>query len=366
MTRHWLMASAMLGLALALGGWRSLDGTLAATADMHAERAAHTSTALQDGRVLVAGGFTEPGSPARAEVYEPTTHRFAPVAPMRTARHSHSATRLANGKVLITGGFGDGATTLGSAEVFDPAANSFTQTGSLHAARSGHVAVLLTDGRVLIAGGLGPNWTFLATAELYDPATGQFTPTGAMRVPRESHVALRLSDGSVLVVGGHRGRRETMEVFGSAETYDPATGTFTSVGDMHVRRHKHDAVVLADGRVLVTGGADERDNRGVYTSSEVYDPTSRTFAMASPMQLGRYKHAGTSLLLANGTVLIGGGASQAELYEPRRGTFSVVGGTPRMGGQFAAVSALPSGGALITGGYGNGSGPRASAWVYRP
>jgi len=364
MTRKWTTLSALF--VVALGAWRSRDGALATTADMHAARAAHTATALQDGRVLVAGGFSERDRPAPAEVYEPATRRFAPVAPMRTVRHSHSATRLSNGKVLIAGGFGDGATTLSSAEVFDPATNTFTPTGTLHSARSGHVAVLLADGKVLIAGGVGPNWTFLASAELYDPATGQFTPTGAMRVPRESHVALRLTDGSVLVVGGHRGRREAMEVYASAELYRPATGTFAKLGDMRVRRHKHDAVVLADGRVLVTGGADEREDRGVYNSSEIFDPRSGTFAMTSPMRLGRYKHAGTSVLLPSGTVLIGGGAPQAEMYDPSRGTFTVIAGEPRMAGQFAAVAPLPSGSALITGGYGNGSGPRASAWVYRP
>lgn len=364
MTRPWILMPA--ALAVALGGAHAPGGGLAATSDMHAERAAHTATALPDGRVLVAGGFTQPDKPERAEVYEPSARRFAPVAAMRAARHSHTATLLANGKVLIVGGFGDGATILTSAEIFDPASNIFTPTGSLRFARSGHTAVLLTDGRVLIAGGVGPNWTFLATAELYDPATGQFTPTGAMRVPRESHVSIRLRDGSVLVVGGHRGRREAMEVYASAERYDPGTGAFTGIGSMQVRRHKHDAVLLADGRVLVTGGADERDERGVYNSSEVFDPTSRAFVLASPMQLGRYKHAGTSVLLPNGTVLIGGGAPQAELYEPRRGTFTVVAGEPRMAGQFAAAAVLPSGGALITGGYGNGGGPRASAWVYRP
>ena len=364
MTRHGMLASVML--AVALGAWRSRDGVLAATADMHAARAAHTATALEDGRVLIVGGFTQLRSPASAEVYEPSTRRFLPVSPPRTARHSHSATRLADGKVLIAGGLGDGTSTLASAELFDPASNTFTPTGSLRTARSGHVAVLLKDGKVLIMGGVGPNWSFLATAELYDPGTGQFTPTGEMSVPRESHIAVRMVDGSVLVVGGHRGRREAIAVYASAEIYQPAAGTFSKVGDMHVRRHKHDAVVLADGSVLVTGGADERDERGVYHSSEVFMPTTRTFVMAPAMQMGRYKHAGTSVLLSNGAVLVGGGAPQAELYEPSLGRFTVVAGEPRMGGQFAAVAALPAGGALITGGYGNGSGPRASAWVYRP
>jgi hypothetical protein len=65
-------------------------------------------------------------------------------------------------------------------------------------------------------------------------------------------------------------------------------------------------------------------------------------------------------------VLIAGGAPQAEIFDPRTSSFATVPGTPRMAGQFSAVALLPNGGALITGGYGNGGGPRASAWLYRP
>lgn len=75
-----------------------------------------------------------------------------------------------------------------------------------------------------------------------------------MTTARESHVAVRLRNGRVLIVGGHQGRRADMRLFASAEEYDPVTRRFTAVGDMQVRRHKHDAVLMADGRVLVTGG----------------------------------------------------------------------------------------------------------------
>ena len=84
------------------------------------------------------------------------------------------------------------------------------------------------------------------------------------------------------------------------------------------------------------------------------------------MQRSRYKHNGSALTLPSGVVLIAGGADQAELYSPRTNAFALVGGEARMAGQFSAVSALPGGGAFVTGGYGSGTGPRASTWVYRP
>lgn len=341
-------------------------GSLVSTGDMAASRAAHTATTLLDGRVLVAGGFVEQGSAKGAEVFEPDRARFVAVPPMVTTRHSHTATRLPDGKVLIAGGYGDGSVTLATAELFDPQRNRFISTGSLQTARAGHVAVPLDDGRVLIAGGLGPGWTFLASAEVYDPATGRFAPTGRLTVPRESHAAVRLRDGRVLIVGGHNGQRRRLTLLASAEIYEPATGAFVRAGAMRVPRHKHDAVLLPGGQVLITGGSDHRDDRGVYDSSELFDPATGTFVPGPAMQAGRYKHAGSSVLLPSGLVLIAGGAPQAETYDAARRRFALVPGEPRLAGQFSAVAPLRDGGALITGGYGNGTGPRSSAWIYRP
>lgn len=340
-------------------------GKLEPTASMSVPRAAHTATLLPDGRVLIAGGFTNEANAGQgAEVYDSEAGEFSPLPRMITLRHSHTSTMLPNGQVLIVGGFAGEATTVAAAELFDPASNSFSSTGSMAAARAGHVAVLLESGKVLIAGGVGPGWSFLSSAELYDPATGSFSPTGAMTVARESHAAVRLQDGRALIVGGHRGRRADIELYTSAETYDAATGAFQRVGDMHVRRHKHDALLLSDGRVLITGGADERDSDGVYNSTEFFDPRTGAFTLGPPMKHPRYKHQAASVLLPNGIALLAGGAPQAETYDPISGAFATVSSDVRMAGQFSAVAPLSAGGALVTGGYGNGGGPRVSAWLY--
>jgi Galactose oxidase, central domain len=345
---------------------RPPNGFLLVTPAMSSARAAHTTTTLPDERVLVAGGFAANDLIVGVQVYDAGLRRFLPGAPMITTRHSHSATLLLNGKVLIAGGYGEGSKTLATAEIFDPVTNAFTSTGSLLAARAGHIAVLLEDGKVLIAGGLGPNWAFLSSAELYDPATGEFSRTGSMTVSRESHAATRLLDGRVLIAGGHRGRGAGITLYASAETYDPVARKFIPVSAMRIRRHKHDAVLIPGGQVLITGGSDERDDRGVYASSELFDPKANLFSIGPVMKLGRYKHAGTSLLLPSGLVLIAGGAQQAETYNPVERTFTLVPGEYRMAGQFSAVAPLKNGGALITGGYGLGGGPRSTAWLYEP
>jgi hypothetical protein len=232
-------------------------------------------------------------------------------------------------------------------------------------ARSGHQAVLLDDGRVLLVGGVGTGWTFLSSAEIYDPATDRFTATSAMSVPRESHTVTLLEDGTVLVIGGHRGRRAEIVLYASAERYAPATGTWTAAGSMTVRRHKHDAVRLANGDVLVTGGSDERDDRGAYASAEVFSAATGRFTAADRMVHARYKHQGTSLRLDNGIVLIAGGAPEPEAFDPATRSFAVLRSAVPMPGSFSAAAAIGPSEVLVTGGYGQGSNPTNRAWRVR-
>ncbi len=340
-------------------------GAVRAASAMGSARAAHTATSLIDGDVLIVGGFTaQEAQLAGAELFDYRHERFDAIAKPRALRQSHTATRLRDGKVLIAGGMGERSQYHDTAELYDPATKSFSTTGRLTAARSNHEAVLLDDGRVLLVGGVGTGWTFLASAEIYDPGIGSFTAAGVMGEPREGHAAVRLQDGRVLVIGGHRGRGGTTVISRTAEVYDVGTGRFMPTGAMTIRRHKHDAIALDDGRVLVLGGADERDNEGVYSSVEVFDPENGVFRMGAPMRFVRYKHRGTSFTLADGGLLLVGGASRAEKYDPSSGKSEVVGGNFELAGQFSAAASLPDERVLITGGYGRGRGPGAEAWVY--
>ena len=63
---------------------------------------------------------------------------------MIVERNSHTSTRLDDGRVLITGGrLGASTTSLDSAEIYDPATGSFTATGNMSVARRGHTATKL-------------------------------------------------------------------------------------------------------------------------------------------------------------------------------------------------------------------------------
>jgi hypothetical protein len=348
-------------------------GAVTEAARMHAARASHTSTLLPSGKVLIAGGFagsgTENNPYPSAELYDPRTRSFQRAGNMTTGRSGHTATLLKNGNLLIVGGWTGRYGVRRAAEIYDAATGKFTPTGSMVSERAGNTATLLPDGRVLVTGGLDRSENALASAEVYDPVTGTFSVTGSMSDPRGAHTATALKNGKVLVAGGGSGHYPSQTVCRTAEVYDPATGRFTPTGQMIAARHKHAAILLPSGRVLVVGGSDSRDWHGEYSSAEVYDPSTGAFSSTGAMNTARFKLSEAVVLLDNGKVLIAGGGRFAEVYDETKGTFTKVEGNLGAARLFASATVLPDGETLITGGYAATGGDlpaTASAWTYRP
>ena len=345
------------------------SGTWTATGSLNAKRDTHTATLLPNGKVLVAAGGDFIGELVSAELYDPASGTWAFTGSLATGTDTHMATLLPNGKVLVVGGFLDGnGNVTARAELYDPASGTWTATGSLNTARAVHTAILLTGGKVLVTGGADSFGNALASAELYDPASGSWTATGNLNTARLYHTATLLPNGKVLAVGG---LDSSNSVSASAELYDPATGTWTATGSLNTARYVHTATLLPNGKVLVAGGADSFDN--TFTSAELYDPASGTWTATGSLNAARSLH--TAALLPNGKVLVAGGytggmlgaaSASAELYDPASGTWTGTGSLNTARYDHTATL-LPNGKVLVAGGFNVvGVVTFASAELYDP
>jgi hypothetical protein len=227
-------------------------------------------------------------------------------------------------------------------------------------------ATLLPNGRVLVVGGQRTPIASgaLDTAELFDPAGGAFTATGSLAVARFDHHAVALADGRVLILGGIDAKNQPVR---QVEIYDPATGMFTVNGELTLPegRRVETATVLPDGRIVVTASGETPDRaQSVTNSVEVYDPaigkSKAIGALATPR---RWYQA---VLLPDGRVLVAGGMKiltrstadwldSAELIDPTAGTVTDAEPMTRPRVNYAVVQ-LPDGRPLFLGGE-TGGGP---------
>jgi len=329
-------------------------------------RASHTATTLQDGRILIAGGFhrTHGGEDesytATAEIYDPRTGRFSMTGDMTYQRGGHTATLLPGGLVLIAGGWNlMGA--LSSAELYDPTSGTFTTIGSMSMRRGGCAASIMNDGRVLITGGTSRDVT--ASAELFDPVRKTFSAAGAMTVPRYGHTATLIRDGLVLVTGGLT-RREA--VLSSAEIFDPGTGAFTAVGDMTAPRARHACVTLARGDVVVVGGTDGTSWRGDLAVVERYDITARKFVRIPDLAHPRARIASSLAPLPDGGLVVSGGDATIERLASSDGKTgpTTIGALDRAY-YYSTATTLANGSVLILGGYDDEGQTTDKAWIIK-
>jgi N-acetylneuraminic acid mutarotase len=326
--------------------WNSVETLATGTAR-------HTATVLQDGRLLVTGGTNGLDFMSRdrnqSEIFDPKTGDWGRTwNPLFQARSLHTSTLLQNGRVLVVGGLNFDAGPLSSVEIFDPTIEGWSLAEPLTNDRHSHSASLLPNGKVLIAGGSG-GVGYVAQAEVFDPSTGQWSGAGSLNEARSAHSATVLLSGEVLVVGGENG-------LVSSELYQPSTGIWTFTGPMTEGRAFHTATRLLDGRVLVAGGF---GISGDLSSAEIYDPLNGTWAPTAPMASARSMH--TATLLPNGKVLVLAGGqslgysslSSAEVYDPQTGTWREV--TSLFDARSGHTSSLmPDGRIFVFGGFGDG------------
>lgn len=304
----WLLLG--IGLLLARPANAQTPGDWSLVGNMSTVRNTPTAVVLGDGTVLVVGG----ASSAASDLYNPVANTWTTVGPMSTARNYQAGTILANGSVLVAGGQDENGVTLASAEIYNPTTQTWTLTGSMTTPRYLHSASLLPNGEVLVAGGwpttccTGSQYP-LTSSELWNPATGTWTAIGNMANPHADQTATVFSNGNVLIAGGQgyaQGSLQEVEESAATELYEYATGTWTSVGNMTVARDYAGAALLSNGSVLEAGGAAGGCCAGLF-SAEIFNPATLTWtATPSPMTAPRTGPAVSTIFNAT-SVLVSGG-----------------------------------------------------------
>lgn len=286
---------------------------------------------------------------------------------MAEARAGHSATTLEDGTVLIAGGYTwDSAgrqVALKSAEIYDPRRGTFTKLpSSLAGPRAFHTASLIPGGRVLLAGGLGPvngRLSPLLSAELYDPTQKNFS-TYIMKKPRYRHAASVVESGLVLITGGVNEAGESLPY---AEVFFPnerGSNAFQQAPNLKAPRADH-ASAAVGSRVFVLGGTDEGK---ALSSIEVYSLLAGTGTFtrtegAGQLAIGRGNPLAVPLQTGEGAGLLVLGAPSGTVTQEQAFDFisTTEAGTTPPGRNVVAVNARKqacaagfAGGAIVVGG----------------
>jgi Domain of unknown function (DUF1929) len=278
---------------------------------------------LPDGRLLTVGGILRPTPPGQPQlgikdtsIFNSSTNTWSKAADMKIARYYPSSVPLANGDVLAVAGTNDtDGANLDTSEVWQ-------STSSLSETDPGRYRLLSTakfsqgwypmafqapNGKVFNVGPQ-PTMGYLDTA-----GTGTWTSLGDRNDPANSigngkrtyGTAVMYEPGKIVLIGGvdpPTNTAVTVNINGSS----PVT---TQVGSMVAARRQHNATILADGTVLVTGGSSGpgfNDASQGLLSTELWNPTTGLFKTLKSAAKPRLYHS-LALLLPDARVLSAGG-----------------------------------------------------------
>jgi galactose oxidase len=258
---------------------------------------------LPDGRLLIAGGHIEvnQGLP-NALLFDPFTSSWTRLPDMEDGRWYPTVTTLPNGEMLAVAGFDENQGVNLLPEIWSSETGSWRRlTGASRLLYYYPWMFVAPDGRLFMAGST--------------PATGWLDTSGAgawvnrlqTRYNRDRNYgsATMYEPGKILIVGGDDPPTHSAEVI---NLNDPSPAWRSVAPLSHVRR-QHNATLLPDGSVLVTGGHGGTgidDPTHPRLETEWWDPVTETWSTLAPMGTYRGYHS-VALLLPDGRVLSAGG-----------------------------------------------------------
>jgi hypothetical protein len=256
-------------------------------------------TFLPDGKLLVAGGHIADGQgQPHATAYDPDQNTWTALDDMNRGRWYPTVVTLADGGVLVCSG-GDEQGHVNDIQQVGKEGHwrSIVNFNGLPLYPRMHVG---PDGRVFMAGPL------VLTQFLDTQGGGQWTPVGdRLNGFRDYAPSVLYGEGKVLFVGGGDPPTRNAEVI-DLRAKAPA---WRATGHMAFARRQHNATLLPDGTVLVTGGTSGgafNDLSKAVLQAELWDPGTGKWTMLAAESVARCYHS-AAVLLPDGRVLSAGG-----------------------------------------------------------
>lgn len=286
------------------------------------------------GSTLMFGGETAQGN-QNSFATEFKDDQLTSASPLQEPRWYPTATTLADGRIVLQGGLPDSwglrDRPIRVAEIYDPTTATWA---TLEGTRNAGVwatenfgwwyprAFATPDGLV---------WSLAWDQMYYIDPDGEGSVRRLGTFPTSNYgatsAAVMFEPGRVLIAGGGERGSNDQRFIGSNEAtiVDLNTNppTLTPTTNMTYRRHWADAIVLADGKVLVVGGSEVNNaDVGVAPSPELWDPDTGQWTVLAPTDTPRLYHS-SAALMADGSVFVGGGGApgpfknlNAEVFSP--------------------------------------------------
>ena len=270
---------------------------------------------MPDGELLVAGGHIRDsvGSP-QASLYDYRSNSWKSLPQMNNGRWYPTVTALSDGRMLVSSGSyleKDGTTPPNPiSQIWDGARwMSTVSFFGLPLYPRMHVA---PDGRVFMSGSNAQTYFLDLSRNMWT----RLPAPGGARINKERQYApsVMYDTGKIIYLGGGNDR-DLITPTANAEVIDlganPPAWEDKDTPRMHFRRRQHNATLLPDGTILVTGGTsgDGFNNldpgRPIHVA-ELWDPKTKKWTMLVAEDIDRCYHS-TAVLLPDATVLSAGG-----------------------------------------------------------
>ena len=272
-----------------------------------------SQTLMPDGTTLIAGGDLPDAGNSRnrdSNVFDASRNTLAKRNPMKRERWYSTTTTLMNGEVYIQGGAGgnDRPEIRRADGTFDLLENADT-TGVDWGFPRNWVA---PDGRVFGIDGSGRMY--------YVDVGGEGSLVRAGQLPSGSAVG---SAGAAMFRPGRILGLSSQSPAASVVDIRAGTPSVVATEALQGRRIHGVATVLADGRVMASGGGTTNNELATAVrTAEVWNPVSGEWTVG-PAQANARLYHGTALLLPDARVLVAGGGApgpllnrNGEIYSP--------------------------------------------------